>query len=211
MTIMTCFGDSITDCGHCFSPDFLGDGYVKMLAERFHREGYEIQMRNCGTDGFTVQRLLQRVKTDSTIIGNLAAVLIGINDIGMMMNTDRTPAQQEEMMGSFQEHYLELLTILTKSSCSVILMEPFVFSCPAFYENWKPLLQKMSQIIRTLSYSSAFRFFLCKRSWTKKCADMDIPPSPQTEFILPARASSSLLTVFTVALQSTIMYNYHHK
>ena len=68
---------------------------------RFHREGYEIQMRNCGTDGFTVQRLLQRVKTDSTIIGNLAAVLIGINDIGMMMNTDRTPAQQEEMMGSF--------------------------------------------------------------------------------------------------------------
>ena len=135
MTIMTCFGDSITDCGHCFSPDFLGDGYVKMLAERFHREGYEIQMRNCGTDGFTVQRLLQRV----------------INDIGMMMNTDRTPAQQEEMMGSFQEHYLELLTILTKSSCSVILMEPFVFSCPAFYENWKPLLQKMSQIIRTLS------------------------------------------------------------
>ena len=151
MTIMTCFGDSITDCGHCFSPDFLGDGYVKMLAERFHREGYEIQMRNCGTDGFTVQRLLQRVKTDSTIIGNLAAVLIGINDIGMMMNTDRTPAQQEEMMGSFQEHYLELLTILTKSSCSVILMEPFVFSCPAFYENWKPLLQKMSQIIRTLS------------------------------------------------------------
>ena len=127
MTIMTCFGDSITDCGHCFSPDFLGDGYVKMLAGRFHREGYEIQMRNCGTDGFTVQRLLQRVKTDSTIIGNLAAVLIGINDIGMMMNTDRTPAQQEEMMGSFQEHYLELLTILTKSSCSVILMEPFVF------------------------------------------------------------------------------------
>ena len=151
MTIMTCFGDSITDCGHCFSPDFLGDGYVKMLAGRFHREGYEIQMRNCGTDGFTVQRLLQRVKTDSTIIGNLAAVLIGINDIGMMMNTDRTPAQQEERMGSFQEHYLELLTILTKSSCSVILMEPFVFSCPAFYENWKPLLQKMSQIIRTLS------------------------------------------------------------
>ena len=194
MTIMTCFGDSITDCGHCFSPDFLGDGYVKMLAGRFHREGYEIQMRNCGTDGFTVQRLLQRVKTDSTIIGNLAAVLIGINDIGMMMNTDRTPAQQEEMMGSFQEHYLELLTILTKSSCSVILMEPFVFSCPERFP-----------------YSSAFRFFLCKRSWTKKCADMDIPPSPQTEFILPARASSSLLTVFTVALQSTIMYNYHHK
>lgn len=211
MTIMTCFGDSITDCGHCFSPDFLGDGYVKMLAGRFHREGYEIQMRNCGTDGFTVQRLLQRVKTDSTIIGNLAAVLIGINDIGMMMNTDRTPAQQEEMMDSFQEHYLELLTILTKSSCSVILMEPFVFSCPAFYENWKPLLQKMSQIIRTLSIQFRLPFLSLQKELDEEVRRYGYSAITTDGVHLTRQASSSLLTVFTVALQSTIMYNYHHK
>ena len=29
MTILTCLGDSITDCEHCFSRDFLGNGYVK--------------------------------------------------------------------------------------------------------------------------------------------------------------------------------------
>ena len=29
MTILTCLGDSITDCDHCFSRDFLGNGYVK--------------------------------------------------------------------------------------------------------------------------------------------------------------------------------------
>ncbi len=151
MTIMTCLGDSITDCDHCFSPDFLGDGYVKMLSERFRREGFDVQIRNCGTDGFTVQRLLQRVKTDSSITGCLITVLIGINDIGMMMNTGRTPDQQEEMMDSFQKHYLELLTILTKSDSRIILIEPFVFSCPAFYENWKPLLRKMCLIIQELA------------------------------------------------------------
>ncbi len=151
MTIMTCLGDSITDCDHCFFPDLLGDGYVKMLAERFEREGYSLQIRNCGTDGFTVQRLLQRAKTDRTVIGDIITVLIGINDIGMMMNTNRTPAQQEEMMVSFQEHYLELLTILTKSGSRIVLMEPFVFSCPAFYENWKPLLHKMCRILKTLA------------------------------------------------------------
>ena len=151
MTIMTCLGDSVTDCDHCFSSDLLGDGYVKMLAERFAREGYSLQIRNCGTDGFTVQRLLQRVKTDSSVIGDIITVLIGINDIGMMMNTNRTPVQQEEMMISFQEHYLELLTILTKSSSRIVLMEPFVFSCPAFYENWKPLLHKMCRILEALA------------------------------------------------------------
>ena len=26
MTILTCLGDSITDCEHCFSRDFLGNG-----------------------------------------------------------------------------------------------------------------------------------------------------------------------------------------
>lgn len=163
MTIMTCLGDSITDCDHCFSSDLLGDGYVKMLAERFAQEGYSLQIRNCGTDGFTVQRLLQRVKTDRSVIGDIITVLIGINDIGMMMNTNRTPAQQEEMMVSFQEHYLELLTILTKSSSRIVLMEPFVFSCPAFYENWKPILHKMCRILETLARQFHLPFLSLQR------------------------------------------------
>ncbi len=151
MTIMTCLGDSITDCGHCFSSDSLGSGYVKMLADRFRQEGLQVQMRNCGTDGFTVLRLLQKIKEDKNITSNIITVLIGINDIGMMMNTNRTPFQQNEMMDSFQKHYSDLLTILTKQSSKVILIEPFVFDCPAFYQNWKPLLKKMCRIIQQLA------------------------------------------------------------
>ena len=150
-----CLGDSITDCNHLFEDFPLGNGYVQMLSEMFKKETSfnNVQIKNYGFDGFTVARVLDNIRQHRISLHRspVVTLLIGINDIGLMMNTDRTPAQQEEMMGSFQEHYLELLTILTKSSCSVILMEPFVFSCPAFYENWKPLLQKMSQIIRTLS------------------------------------------------------------
>ena len=150
-----CLGDSITDCNHLFEDFPLGNGYVQILSEMFKKETSfnNVQIKNYGFDGFTVARVLDNIRQHRISLHRspVVTLLIGINDIGLMMNTDRTPAQQEEMMGSFQEHYLELLTILTKSSCSVILMEPFVFSCPAFYENWKPLLQKMSQIIRTLS------------------------------------------------------------
>ena len=39
MTILTCLGDSITDCDHCFTADFLGNGYVQMLSKRFEKEG----------------------------------------------------------------------------------------------------------------------------------------------------------------------------
>ena len=54
MTILTCLGDSITDCEHCFSRDFLGNGYVKMLSDCLKRDGSDYQVRNYGTDGFTI-------------------------------------------------------------------------------------------------------------------------------------------------------------
>ena len=46
MTILTCLGDSITDCEHCFSRDFLGNGYVKMLSDCLKRDGSDYQVRN---------------------------------------------------------------------------------------------------------------------------------------------------------------------
>lgn len=71
MTILTCLGDSITDCKHCFSRDSLGNGYVKMLSDRFKRDGSDYQVRNYGTDGFTINRLLQRIQGDSDFTSDI--------------------------------------------------------------------------------------------------------------------------------------------
>ena len=98
MTILTCLGDSITDCEHCFSRDFLGNGYVKMLSDCLKRDGSDYQVRNYGTDGFTINRLLQRIQGDSDFTSDIITILIGINDIGLIMNTDRTPFQQRNML-----------------------------------------------------------------------------------------------------------------
>ena len=81
MTILTCLGDSITDCEHCFSRDFLGNGYVKMLSDCLKRDGSDYQVRNYGTDGFTINRLLQRIQGDSDFTSDIITILIGINDI----------------------------------------------------------------------------------------------------------------------------------
>lgn len=101
MTILTCLGDSITDCEHCFSRDFLGNGYVKILSDRFERDDSDYQVRNYGTDGFTINRLLQRIQGDSDFTSDIITILIGINDIGLIINTDRTPFQQRNMLVSF--------------------------------------------------------------------------------------------------------------
>ena len=87
MTILTCLGDSITDCEHCFSRDFLGNGYVKMLSDCLKRDGSDYQVRNYGTDGFTINRLLQRIQGDSDFTSDIITILIGINDNEYGQNT----------------------------------------------------------------------------------------------------------------------------
>ena len=151
MTILTCLGDSITDCDHCFTADFLGNGYVQMLSKRFEKDGIPCQVRNYGTDGFTVNRLLQRIKCENDFSSNIITILIGINDISMMADTYTPKEQQSKMLISFKQHYTELLTILTKSTSHIILMEPFLFPWPACYRTWLPFRQKISQMIHQLS------------------------------------------------------------
>ena len=131
MTRILCLGDSITDCGRLFSADPLGKGYVKQLYCLLHNTDHR----------FTV--------------------LIGINDIGIMMNTRRSSAQQQDLMNKFVTRY-ELLA--KKLSCTnsrkrkLYFLEPFVFPWPRCYASWFPLLSQMSVHIRTISqkYGAVF-------------------------------------------------------
>ena len=99
MPRLLCLGDSITDCGRLFSADPSGNGYVKILSGLLHNAGYDFSMENRGIDGFTLERLLQNM--DSWLEASdpdIVTVLIGINDIGLMMNTRRSSAQQQDLM-----------------------------------------------------------------------------------------------------------------
>ena len=53
----------------------------------------------------------------------VVTLLIGINDIGLIMNTDRTASQKEQMMREFAAHYNELLDLLTADARQVILIK----------------------------------------------------------------------------------------
>ena len=178
---LICLGDSLTDCDHCFSRDFLGHGYVKMLSERFAKEGQEYTIHNYGTDGFTIHRLLKRVQNDDIRAvsadlenqnsGNIIiTILIGINDVSLIESTCRTSEQKEKMLKDFRSHYQELLTILTKLTNHIILAEPFLFPCPAYLENWYPTLEQIRFHTRELAEQFQLPFLSLARE-LKKQAD----------------------------------------
>ena len=157
-----CLGDSITDCNHLFEDFQLGNGYVQMLSEMFKKETSfnNVQIKNYGFDGFTVARVLDNIRQHRISLHRspVVTLLIGINDIGLMMNTDRTEAQKEQMMQEFSAHYAELLHLLTADARQVILMEPFIFPKPAEYQTWIPYVRTMSDKIQQLAVKYSLPF-----------------------------------------------------
>lgn len=152
MTHILCIGDSITDCGRLFRNPPYGNGYVAMLHERLTSMGMDFQITNCGVDGFTVARLLENAQSRYLPLqADIITILIGINDIGLMMNTNRTSRQQDDMMKAFFHNYEQLLQKLIAPERRIILMEPFLFPYPAEYRTWFPHLCTMSQGIAALA------------------------------------------------------------
>lgn len=142
MPRLLCLGDSITDCGRLFSADPSGNGYVKILSGLLHNAGYDFSMENRGIDGFTLERLLQNM--DSWLEASdpdIVTVLIGINDIGIMMNTRRSSAQQQDLMEIFAARYEQLARKLSGTGSrkrKLFFLEPFVFPWPRCYASWFP-------------------------------------------------------------------------
>lgn len=152
MTHLLCLGDSITDCGRLFDTPPLGSGYVYLLSQKLKEHEMDWHITNCGVDGFTTARLLANAESFYLpLAADLITILVGINDIGLMMNTSRTPEQQRAMMTKTLQNYRQLLQCLTRADCPAVLMEPFIFPCPQQYRNWIPLVRTLSQGIQTLS------------------------------------------------------------
>lgn len=143
-------GDSITDCDHSFDPENLGTGYVRMIAEYFSAQKAEVQIHNMGIDGLTVnslKRLWNLCCKD--LKPDFITILIGINDIAVMKNTDKDP---ELALLEFECQYESLIRqIRSQTNCPILLMEPFVFPHPAMFLSWEADVQLMSKIIQKLA------------------------------------------------------------
>lgn len=152
MIHILCLGDSITDCGRLFTHSGLGNGYAELLDRMQKKKNLGWKLLNRGNDGFTVMRLADSFSSfipDFPI--DLITILIGINDIALIMNTCRNTEEQDRLMKRFRENYIRLLEIARKITGNILLMEPFLFPCPQEYRNWFPRLREMSGEISFLA------------------------------------------------------------
>lgn len=158
MKQLICLGDSITAANRLFSQNGLGEGYVSMLPSLLP----DFRILNKGIDGFTISRVLQKVQQDCICLSpDFVTIQVGINNIGLILNTDRTPAQQRQMLASYVLEYTDLLKKITeRTQAQVILLEPFVFPYPEEFFGWIPWVKELSGHIRELADIFGCEFLL---------------------------------------------------
>lgn len=143
-------GDSITDCGHCFTSDDLGNGYVKKLSLL-----PGVSAVNGGTDGFTFPNVLRkwrRMYAQNTY--DCVVIACGINDVGVI--ADLEEAGRHEAACAFLDESMSALRALLDElggtnfphTSEILLLEPFLFPIPQARILWLPILQDVRKRIQ---------------------------------------------------------------
>ncbi len=148
-------GDSLTDCGRLFDRQGLGDGYVRMIQTTLKTSFSDLSILNRGVDGFTVSRvygmwksLPERQKSSFEIV----SILVGVNDAAEWMSDPERQNTLPESMRDFAGIYEDLVTdILDYGIPRIVLMEPFIFSCPQEFLLWRPVLAEISASIQKIA------------------------------------------------------------
>lgn len=138
-------GDSITDCGHCFTKDNLGNGYVKYVAS--HISGTAV---NGGCDGFTFPSILRKYRQFySGSACDTAVVAGGINEVGVVLNTGLDEEQAARFLRQSTEALKLLLNALSENGTGrILVVEPFLFPVPEERRLWGPCLEEVRRQIR---------------------------------------------------------------
>lgn len=169
-------GDSITDAYHNLGVDIrgLGNGYVECICRKMEETGKEVKIFNRGHDGFTAAGLQKRLLQDCILQQpDIVSILIGCNDVGIMMNTGKTLEQQR-----FKEIYEEIIVeIQNETEADIICMAPFIFPRPEKYLNWIPEIRSAEAIIKKTAQKYGLTFLPLHdelQKAAKKCGYNDI-------------------------------------
>ena len=130
-------GDSITDCGHCFTEDNLGNGFVKRISTL-----PGVRATNGGTDGFTFPRVLQKwEQLYKTKQYDCVVITGGINEVSVIADTGLSEERADEFLNQSMEALKRLLSgLLQQQTRRILLVEPFLFPVPQYLCMWMPSL-----------------------------------------------------------------------
>lgn len=125
-------GDSITDAGRREDPDRLGDGYVRVIAERLSAGALDVV--NVGISGDRVVDLRRRWADDVLEHrADVLTVMIGVNDTWRRYDSDDATTAAD--FGSVYDEILESAS--SGGVQTLILMEPFLVPIDDAQRAWR--------------------------------------------------------------------------
>jgi acyl-CoA thioesterase-1 len=144
-------GDSVTDCGRRDDePDYLGDGYVRLIAERLP----DRRVVNVGIGGNRVVDLRDRWQIDVLEQKpDILSVYVGVNDTWRRYDSnDPTSAS------AFEADYRVILEQTVALAPRLVLVEPFVVPVTEEQEHWhEDLDEKRAAVARlATAFGAAF-------------------------------------------------------
>lgn len=147
-------GDSITDVGRNRADQAdLGQGFPQLIAAHLLHQypNYDLNILNRGISGDKVVDLKNRWEKDCLELNpELVTILVGINDVGHIIDQREVPTAEE--LEKFEEDYRFLLKSLAqRTDARVVLMEPFVLPYPKERVRWREQLDPRIQIVRRLA------------------------------------------------------------
>ncbi|CAN5162552.1 SGNH/GDSL hydrolase family protein [soil metagenome] len=147
-------GDSITDSGRLQDPEGLGDGYVRIVAERLSAAGDERTIVNTGISGNRLPHLASRWQVDALAHKPATlSVFVGINDVWRRFDdAEDGPTETAE----FESGYRDLLTQARDDFAPrMVLVEPFLVPINEDQRGWATDLDEKREIVAKLA--SEFR------------------------------------------------------
>ena len=142
-------GDSITDAGRLWLPEYngLGNGYVKILSEKLSDK---FSVINKGHGSFTLPFLLRNLTTDCLSLSPAAvSILIGINDVWRQFDSPSQPelhVPPEEYRATYQR----LLEQTLPTVKGMVLLTPY-FMEPNQADPMRARMDEYGQIVKELA------------------------------------------------------------
>jgi len=139
-------GDSITDADRLSTPDGLGTGYVRLVAEALAATGTPILNR--GVSGDRVVDLERRWEAD--VVAHrpaLLSVFVGINDTWRRYDSDDPTSAKD-----FAIRYRHVLgRALDAGVERLVLVEPFLLPVTVEQETWRDDLEPKQEVVAELA------------------------------------------------------------
>jgi acyl-CoA thioesterase-1 len=148
--VIVFIGDSITDAGRQGDPEGLGDGYVRIVAERMSAAGDPRRIINTGISGNRIPHLAERWEADALAHEPATlSVFVGINDVWRRFD-DEVDGPTET--ADFESGYRSLLTeARDRFDPRLMLVEPFLVPVNSEQREWLGDLDEKRGVVARLA------------------------------------------------------------